>query len=86
MQLQYESDEIPDLSEIGGHWDPREVRVHGSVEVGLPGWVAPGRRIARIPGRQWPNEPEECRDDTGKGEWILDGRVLLCRGCGLDAT
>ena len=78
--MRYESDDIPDLSEIGGHWGAREPEYHHHNR------IAPGRRIARLPGRQWPFIPEECEAGLFDTEWILDGRVLLCLGCGIDGT
>lgn len=48
--------------------------------------VAPGRAVLDIPGRSWPWLPEECEDATGQGQWLLDGQILVCRGCGLDST
>lgn len=78
-RMEYESG-IPDLSEVGGHWDERPVAWHS----GAP--VCPGRRIARIPGRDWPSEPEGCTAEPTDTTWILDGRVLLCNGCGIDGT
>lgn len=48
-------------------------------------YVYPGRRVVEVPGRAWPAaRPEDC-SDTGPGEWLA-GRVLVCRGCGLDVT
>ena len=80
--MKYENEDIPDLSEIGGHWDPRPVEYHG------PGreFVCPGRRIARLPDREWPHEPEDCTAGLTDTTWILDGQVLLCNGCGMDGT
>ena len=84
MTHRYEANDIPDLSEIGGHWDDRHVEWHGT---GLDReHVAPDRRIARIPGRDWPNEPENCTAGITDTTWILDGKVLLCNGCGIDGT
>lgn len=80
--MKYESDEIPDLTEVGGHWDDRPVKWHGTAG----DFVCPGRRIARLPARDWPHEPEECTAGMFDTEWILDGQVLLCVGCGIDAT
>ena len=36
----------------------------------------------------WPFTPETCiYTDPGEGnEWINDGTVLVCTGCGLDGT
>lgn len=82
--MMYESDSIPDLSEVDGHWDDRPVQWHHS---GLDRTaVCPGRRIARIPGYDWPHEPEDCTAGMCDTTWILDGKVLLCTGCGIDGT
>lgn len=48
--------------------------------------IAPGRFVVDIPDRSWPTAPDRCRDYSGRGEWILDGSVLVCSGCGLDVT
>lgn len=74
------SDDYADLRELGGRWNQRRVNYHH----GEP--TARGRLIACIPGREWPNEPEQCEAGMFDTEWILDGRVLLCLGCGIDAT
>lgn len=76
----YESDEIPDLSEIGASWDERLPKWHGD------DLVAIGRRVARLPGVVWPYEPEDCLAGPQDTKWILDGQVLLCTGCGIDGT
>lgn len=81
---QYESDNIPDLSEIGGYWNNRPVFLHGS-GMNRTG-VCLGRRIAHIPDYNWPSEPETCTAGSTDTLWILDGRVLLCTGCGIDGT
>jgi len=73
-----------DLSEIGGHWDERLVTWHGPIGDRL--FVVPGRRVACLPDRTWPHEPEDCTSEMGDTTWILDGQVLLCNGCGLDGT
>lgn len=80
MTERYDDSGIPDLSEIGGYWDTREPTHHNF------DFVFPGRRVAVLPGRTWPNIPEECTAGPYDTEWILGGRVLLCLGCGLDAT
>jgi hypothetical protein len=49
-------------------------------------YVYPGRRVALIPGRTWPNAPEECVAEVAETEWLAGGRLLVCLGCGLDAT
>lgn len=76
----YENDTIPDLSEVGGHWDERDVASHDGA------YVTPGRRVARIPGVEWLHQPENCQAELGDTTWILDGQVLLCNGCGIDGT
>jgi hypothetical protein len=48
--------------------------------------IHPDRAVLHIPGRVWLNTPDECTDDSGDGEWVLDGAVLVCPGCGLDCT
>ncbi|MBB3752677.1 hypothetical protein FHT44_005189 [Mycolicibacterium sp. BK634] len=77
----YENDEIPDLSEIGGYWEERLPLHHNGQ------FVYPGRRVGRLSFyHQWPYEPEECQAERGETIWIMDGRILLCRGCGVDGT
>ncbi|MCV7247554.1 hypothetical protein H7J07_04690 [Mycobacterium koreense] len=44
------------------------------------------RRIAQIAGVSWPHEPETCGAGPLETVWVCGGQVLLCRGCGLDAT
>ncbi|GAS94895.1 hypothetical protein MMAG44476_21832 [Mycolicibacterium mageritense DSM 44476 = CIP 104973] len=80
MGERYERNDIPDLSAIGGQWDPREPRNHGG------DYVVPRRLVAVLPGRNWPNTPEQCTAGHLDTEWIHDGQVLLCTGCGIDAT
>ena len=82
MSGEYDRSGLPDLSETGGHWDPRRPRYHGPDQL----YIAPGRLIARIPGREWPNTPEECTSAEDPGEWICGGKVLVCTGCGIDGT
>lgn len=82
MTRTYDRSEVPDLSEIGGHWDPRQPEYHQTPG----GFVSPSRLVARIPGRDWPSSPEECTAGLRDAEWILGGRVLICTGCGLDGT
>ena len=80
---QYDSTDIPDLSEIGGRWDNRRIVEWHSSDKNP---VARGRRIARLPGYYWPYDPEDCTAEVHDTIWILDGKVLLCTGCGIDAT
>lgn len=60
---------------------PDEVAHHGSG----PGYeyVSPGRLV--VDGT-WPeNRPETCDSDYPT-EWIADGQIQVCTGCGLDCT
>jgi hypothetical protein len=67
--------------------DVTDVRWRGDlVEYHGPGreYVYRGRRV--VVGK-WPAaRPEECKDASDQGEWIAGGKVLVCRGCGLDCT
>jgi hypothetical protein len=79
--------EPPDLTGTAITWGDAPDR-HGSE------LVYPGRRVAVIPGRIWPSAPEECpngvfrmsRPVDPQTEWLAGGKLLVCRGCGLDAT
>lgn len=56
------------------------VEYHGYWE---HGYVSPGRPV--VDGT-WPeNQPETCNDDYPT-EWIANGQILICTGCGLDCT
>lgn len=70
------------LAEAGGHWDPRLPQYHGPDH----GYIAPGRRVAHLPEFDWPNTPEACTAGLQDTVRVLDGRLLLCRGCGVDGT
>ncbi|WP_457180752.1 hypothetical protein [Mycobacteroides abscessus] len=70
------------LAAAGGSWDPRPPEYHGPDQ----DYIAPGRRVAHLPGFQWPNTPENCTSGDSDTVWVLDGQLLLCRGCGLDGT
>lgn len=50
-------------------------------------YVYPGRKVLELTGLEWPHAPEECpgTDEYGT-EWLLENTVLVCKGCGLDAT
>lgn len=69
---------LNDLSAIGGHWGERQpLHHHGD-------GIVTGRKVAHIQGITWDYEPENC--EATKNQWILDGTVLICTGCGLDGT
>lgn len=71
---------VPDLTAIGGQWDERIPRHHAGSSIG-------GRRcVAILPDRHWPDRPETCRAGHLDTVWLLNSRVLLCTGCGLDVT
>lgn len=74
------SSEYADLSTIGGIWDPFPPRHHNG------DYIAPGRLVAYFPDRPWPYTPETCEAGHLDTTWYLDGHVLLCNGCGVDAT
>lgn len=76
------SNPVTDLSEFGGSWDPSAPEYHGPDQ----GYIYPGRRVAHLPGFSWPSTPETCAAGRFDTVWVLDGQLLLCRGCGLDAT
>ena len=71
---------LPGLSEIGWYWDPDAPAWHGGEA------VRGGRRVARIPGHAWRFIPTCCSATPNATVSILDGRVVVCAGCGLDAT
>jgi hypothetical protein len=60
-----------------------EVRWHGGGAEGR-GYVYPGRQM--VAGNYPHPHAEVCEDYSGTGEWVANGRVLVCRGCGLDCT
>ncbi|MCV7174761.1 hypothetical protein [Mycolicibacterium sphagni] len=82
MTFGYESDAHTEalFAEIGGRWDDRRVEYHSPDQE----FVYPGRKVAVIPGVVHPYTPEGCTAEENM--WILDGRLLLCTGCGLDGT
>lgn len=80
MIERYDRTGIPDLRAIGGHWDPREPKHHHG------DFIAPGRLVAVLPGRRWPHTPEKCAAGPLDTEWVYGDEVLLCTGCGIDAT
>lgn len=75
--MTYEPPEVP-----GAQWNDFQARYHGCrFEV----------REAIFPGRlslvgNWPHyNPEDCCTEH-PSEWMYDGRLLICTGCGLDCT
>ena len=71
----------PDLTGTAITWADEEPAYHGAGES-----VAPGRRVAIVPGRIWPSTPEDCPAGLGETEWLAGGTLLVCTGCGLDST
>jgi hypothetical protein len=79
--------EPPDITATAITWGD-EAEHHGGE------FVYPGRRVALIPGRVWPNSPEDCPNgafemsdpSTPHTEWLAGGTLLVCLGCGLDST
>ncbi|UKD50759.1 hypothetical protein L3Q65_00090 (plasmid) [Amycolatopsis sp. FU40] len=74
--------DLPELP-AGARWG-RAPSHHGTTRA--TSYVYPGRHVLVLDGETWPHQPETCPDDTGSGEWRLDGLVLVCTGCGLDCT
>ncbi|MEU0545675.1 hypothetical protein ABZ319_37955 [Nocardia sp. NPDC005978] len=74
------SDHTPDLSSIGAIWDPFPPQHHHG------GYIAPGRMVAQFLDFIWPYTPETCESGPFDTTWYLNGKVLLCNGCGLDGT
>ena len=48
-------------------------------------WVGGDRRVVNPDERTFPHTVESCCGDHGT-EWLFDGKVLICKGCGLDST
>jgi hypothetical protein len=72
----------PDLTGTTLTYHDSEVTSHGPDL----GYVYPGRLVVEVPGRTWPAaRPEDCTDTGQAGEWLTE-HVLVCPGCGLDAT
>lgn len=44
------------------------------------------RQVIDVPGRVFPYTLETCLVDMYAGEWLPDGSMLFCTGCGLDCT
>ncbi|WP_109530060.1 MULTISPECIES: hypothetical protein [Nocardia] len=75
--MSYPVTELPDISGIGGHWTLAPAR-----DCATGGHLQVGRAI--FAGRQWPREPKDCV--CVRGDWYLDGNLLLCSDCGTDGT
>ncbi|MGN2642328.1 hypothetical protein ACTD5D_40395 [Nocardia takedensis] len=75
-EMEYER---PDAGTLGT-WADADPEHHGFM------YVAPGRRVMRIPGTEWQATPEKCTAGPFATTWHLNDTVLLCNGCGLDCT
>lgn len=71
--------EAPALDDQPAEWGERPTS-HGG------GYVYPGRAVLILAGRTWEYRPEDCPRMEETGEWVLEGRVLVCPACGLDCT
>lgn len=71
---------FPDLSALGGWWNPRRPSHHGDSP------IAGGFRVAILPGRTWAYTPETCHTRYLDTIGVLGGRIRLCAGCGLAAA
>ncbi len=69
-----------ELEVLGARW----ASPHAAHHQGGP--ISGDRRIAVLPDRQWRWRPEHCRAGVMETLTLLDGQVLLCAGCGIDAT
>lgn len=69
------------MSDYGGYRE-QTVKYHGSCEI-IREAVAPGRRV--VEGSYFHASPEECCLHH-PNEWIEDGTILICTGCGIDGT
>ncbi|MFN6548460.1 hypothetical protein [Mycolicibacterium nivoides] len=69
MTRTYDRSEVPDLSEIGGHWDPRQPEYHQTPG----GFVSPGRLVARIRVEIGPVPPKSARRGSAmrSGSWAV---------------
>jgi hypothetical protein len=46
------------------------------------------RPVVAVEGRTYPFTPDTCElaDEPNHTEWIKDGTILICIGCGIDGT
>lgn len=55
-------------------------------EFGVGHFPGHNRQVVDVPDRTFPFTPDTCLVDLHKGEWINNGTILVCTGCGLDST
>lgn len=70
----------PDVTGWGYAWSLSSPTAHAGA------FVWPGRRVLQIPGHVWPHHPSICPMGDLNTQWLCDGTVLVCAGCGLDGT
>lgn len=87
MVYQYSADDIVEINgKLTAIKDIPNANLRATFGVGhFPGH---GREVVSVPNRVFEFTPETCLTDlySGRGEWVNDGKNLICRGCGLDCT
>jgi hypothetical protein len=80
MTRQYERPALPK----GAQWGTQPARHGAGIDAA---YIYPGRAVLELEGRTWTYTPGTCpRNGDYTTEWVLDGTVLICCGCGLDCT
>jgi hypothetical protein len=69
-----------DVSSRGYTWSTSSPTDHAGA------FVWPGRRVLQIRGHVWPYPPSTCPMGDFDTQWLCEGTVLVCSGCGLDCT
>lgn len=77
---------LADMQAIGASFRPGTHQFHHPLHSGHSRPVVPWRRVISIPGITWLDEPETCLSWWATPQWLLDGQILICPGCGLDCT
>ena len=54
--------------------------------MGVGHWPNHGRSVPLFVDRKFPHTPETCLVDIAETEWVNNGKILICCGCGLDVT
>ncbi|OUS97414.1 hypothetical protein [Rhodococcus sp. NCIMB 12038] len=87
LDAEYAAEVAAAMDDIGAQWVPTVAGTHGAPDLMMfPTGIYPGRQILSIPGITHPFTPNTCRDVDAPGMWVLDGLILVCRGCGIDCT
>ncbi|PZU04695.1 MAG: hypothetical protein DI630_00845 [Gordonia sp. (in: high G+C Gram-positive bacteria)] len=87
FDAEYNTEVAAAMSEIGAQWIPTTDSCHGAPDLMVfQAGIYPGRQILSIPGITHPWTPQTCRAVDIRSIWVLDGLILICRGCGLNGT